>query len=430
MTNIVDGSDSRFFYRKADVATYILHNILANKNRMLGTEWEIFFVDSNGTAISRKNGQRAFLVFEHFFSLKGYNTSLVYERGIADTTSISGLNIEGLGSITPEIGHQFEFSCAPSNSIDCLKGYNSEFFSTVCEVARSINHRPIFKGHVPHYANTTEGSYRSRSVQWHKYFRHRFGDKAISVCEALDATASTQITIDSGAEKFHEFFQALLLIEPLLTIHYSNSSRRCVGVRRLPPSHIEPVLGVWGTKNPTEALGHFVDRLIKVEVPFLPDPDFPQIYKAEPLTNGRPPTIEDLMVQGRLNELTLNNAGGFLLSRPAVRRFKPGFIEMRGVDSQPTPELIAELACRVRTLVYEDRVRENLLDDYAHFTQTDILHLHYASTLINKHEALDTIVAGKRVRCIIEDVLGRSNVPFLPFNVHNTSDGDYIERTA
>ncbi|HAX90731.1 MAG TPA: hypothetical protein DCY07_00785 [Rhodospirillaceae bacterium] len=408
MTNIASGSEQVLFRRKGEVVDYILKNVLANKNRKIGTELEMFLIDQNGKAITRDNGQKAFAEFKSIFALKGYESSFIYEQDAQGTKTIFGLDVRNLGTITPEIGHQFEFACTVCQTTSEIQEKNDEFYSAIYEVAARLKHTPVFCGHIHGYVGSTEGSYRSRSVEWHNYFDKRFGNASMNVCESLDATASTQVSIDSGSEKFHEFFQALLLIEPALTIHYANSQRPHISVDRLPASHIKPIVGAWHTRSPREALNAIVDRLMQLEVPFLPDPEYPQIYRAEPLIGHCPPTVEDLMLQGRLNERTLNNVGGFLLSRPAIRRFSQGLLEMRGVDAQSTPEKVAEVARCVETIVYNDRIREELLSDYAHLSALDLLTMHRVSAMEDRDDALHTLVAGTRMIDFIDDILDRS----------------------
>jgi hypothetical protein len=230
----------------------------------------------------------------------------------------------------------------------------------------------------------------------------------MSVREALDGAASTQVTVDSGADKFHEFFKALLLIEPPLTLHYANSHRHNIGVCRLPASHMKPIVDVWEAKNPRDALDVIVDRFMEVDVPFLPDPEHPDIYKAEPLINNRPPTVQDLLEKGRLDEKALNNIGGFLLSRPARRKFSKALLEMRGVDSQPTPDKVAEITQRIATLIYNDAAREKLLEDYSYLCSLDIQALHDISSMPERDAALSMEVAGIRMVSFMEDIILRS----------------------
>ncbi|GEM_PF-2125287 len=413
MTNILDGSDKLFFHSKKDVADYILKHILENKRKRVGTEWEMFFINRENKAITRKDGQKAFVEFKKIFSQKGYKASYLYERDVCGKKTILGLDVRGLGTITPEIGHQFEFSCSVCDSIREVKEKNEEYYDATCRVAAQVNYIPVFKGHIPGYVNSTGSSYRSRSIQWHEYFNRRFGSDALAVCETLDATSSSQVTFDSGSDKFHEYFQALLLIEPALSLHFANSCRPHISVSRLPPSHVKPILAVWHARTPKKAIEAIVDRLMQVETPFLPDANYPQLYKAEPLKGHCPPTVEDLMMQGRLNEKTLNNVGGFLLSRPALRRFSQGLLEMRGVDSQATPNKVVEVVRCATSLVYNDKIREGLLEDYAYLTTHDLYKIHYLSTLEDRDYALREIVGGVRMADFIEDIIDRSEFSSL-----------------
>lgn len=423
MTNIVSGSGALFFQTKKEIVAHVLKNVLANHNRMLGTEWEMFFVDGKGKAITRAAGQKAFTEFNRVFIQQGYGAVYTHEQAVNGRRTITGLDINGLGLITPEMGHQWEFSCSTSSNPGEIRGKNQAFFLAAHEVAKRLNYVPLFQGHVPGYSASTEGSYRSRSVQWRKYYDRRFGIKADFVREGLEATASTQVTIDSGAENFHEFFRALLLIEPAFTLHYANSDRPHIGMHRLPGAYMNPVIDVWNAHDTQEALEVIVDRLMKVEVPFLPDTEHPSLYKAEILSSNRSPTIQDLMQLGRLNEEALNNASGFFLARPAFRKPSLGLIEMRGVDSQPTPDKVAEVAARVASLVYDDTARRRLLADYAHLQTKHIKTLHEAaaSPMAERHKALNSEVAGMKIAAFVQDIIARST-PEAPAPRHEQAD--------
>lgn len=91
---------------------------------------------------------------------------------------------------------------------------------------------------------------------------------------------------------------------------------------------------------------------------------------------------------------------------------------MRGVDSQNTPEKVAEVAQRVKNLVYNDRTREELLEDYAHLSTLDLYKMHYASTLSKIDDALDTIIGGTTMANLIEDILCRSEPFVQPSKLH------------
>jgi gamma-glutamylcysteine synthetase len=342
------------------------------------------------------------------FNFKGYEAALAYSETLTGEITISELEVKGLGVVTTEIGNQIEFAASVSKNGDDVHEKNQEFYDAICEVAALLKFVPIFRGHLPHYIKSTQGSYGSRSVLWREYFTKRFGEDALRVREGLDAVCSTQVTLDSGADQFHEFFQALLLIEPIFTLYYANSARPHISMCRLPQAHMAPVVNVWHSQNSRQAIEHIVDRLLQVEVPFLPDPENSQLHKAECLIDGSPQTMKDLMDQGRLSEKNFNNIGGFLFSRPAMRNFARGLIEMRGVDAQATPDLVAEVASRVATLIYDDSVRKKLLADYSFFNKYDIKNLHNAASLADRAIALKCYVSGMPVAMIVSDIMKRT----------------------
>jgi hypothetical protein len=177
---------------------------------------------------------------------------------------------------------------------------------------------------------------------------------------------------------------------------------------KLIPSQVEPIANIWNAQNAREAVEMIIDRLMEIEVPFAPDPGKPNIYKTEPLIKGAPPTVSFLMKQGRLNEKMLNNVASFFYTRPALKNFSQALLEMRGVDSQSSPEDVAEIAKRVEILVYNDFERKRLLKDYAALTAYDIGQLHKASTMINTYEAMKMSVSGLRVADFVQDIVSRS----------------------
>jgi hypothetical protein len=163
LANIVSGSDSFLFRSKEDIVEHLLGKVLANKNRYIGTEWEMFFIKPHGTAITRAEGQKVFEELKDVFALRGYHASYIYEEDAAGNRTTFGLDVTELGIVTPEMGHQFEFACSVCENSTEVREKNQEFYSAICEVALRLGHIPVFKGDVPGYVESTEGSYRSRA---------------------------------------------------------------------------------------------------------------------------------------------------------------------------------------------------------------------------------------------------------------------------
>ena len=424
MTSVSPGSDSSFFYDQSSIVDHLLSSVLANTKREIGTEWEMFFVrpefftdpkfftEPDLKSFSRADGQKTFIEFERVFKLQGYQPEYIWEQE-AETRKIIGIKVPTLGMIVPEAGHQFEFSCSVCQRLEEVEEKNEEAFRVIAEVAKRLNLVVVFRGHIPGFAEKTEGMDRSRSLEWRRYYEsHRFDDRArYTLHETQDGTASVQVTIDAGAENFHEFFQALLLLEPALTFHYANSNRSFVGMRaygEIIPSQVEPIVTVWGTQSPRAALEAIVDRLMDIDVPFLPDATKPGLYKAETLLDDRPPTVKEIMRQGRLSEKALNNIGGFFYTRPAFKNFYQALLEVRGVDSQPRPEMIVEVARRVSALLYNDDARKKLLKDYSYLSQADIKKLHQVAITAGKGEAAHISIGGITMAAFVADILARS----------------------
>ena len=427
MTSVASGSSSKVFYSKKVLVDHLLKNILANKKRKIGTEWEMLFIkpeflsDPNKKSFTCADGQKAFIEFKRVFKLHGYKPQYIFEREGA-SEKIVGVEIPTLGAIVPEAGHQFEFSCSVCNTAEEVREKNEDAHRAIMEVASRLNYIVAFKGHVPGFAGKTERMERSRSLEWGRYYDsdHFSQEDRRTLHETQDGTASVQVTVDSGAENFHEFYQALLLLEPALTFHYTNSDRSYIGMHdygKLIPSQVEPIVNVWKTKSPRDALEAIVDRLMEIDVPFLPDLDRDGLYKAEQFINGLPPTVQDIMEEGRLSEKMLNNIGGFFYTRPALKNFSQALLEVRGVDSQSEPDTVAEVARRVCSILYNDRARKDLLEDYSCLTREDIQKLHEASTFSRKEDALGATIFGITMAAFAEDIIARSEAALSSENL-------------
>jgi gamma-glutamylcysteine synthetase len=400
-----------------------MEKVLANRNRQIGTEWEMFFVrrgffESDETkSFTRSDCQKVYEELMSIFTLRGHRPKYIHER-IDACDHIVGLDIPKLGVIVPEAGHQFEFSCAVCENVEEIEEANEEAHSAIMLVAERLRHDVVFKGHVSGYAERGQSIWRSRSLEWQRYYNSkRFSDSdRHTLRETQNGTASVQVTLDSGGSDFHEFFQALLLIEPALAFHYANSDRSYVGMReygKIIPSQVEPIVNVWDARNAREAVSAIVERLLMLEVPFLPDTKRAGKYKAEKLKGNRPPTVKEVMEEGRLSEKMLNNIGGFFYTRPALRNFDKALLEVRGIDSQADPKTITEIASRISTLVYNDVERHQLLRDYSHLTSLDVKRLHMNATSLRKNEASKKVVAGMTMSAFVSDILARSE-PVLP----------------
>jgi hypothetical protein len=175
-------------------------------------------------------------------------------------------------------------------------------------------------------------------------------------------------------------------------------------------------VAVWKSKNPQEAVAAIVDRLLEIDVPFLPDLLSRNIYCAEPLNNGSPPKVYDLMIALRLSEKILNNISGFFYMRPAFKNFSNAFLEVRGIDTQSKANDIYEIANFISGIVYDDAAREKLLDDFSHFTPDDVVQFHAAASLGNLDHQRNTSISGVPIKRIVENIMSRGNTSYIEQN--------------
>lgn len=412
MSSIMPGSHDLVFRSPGEIIDHLEGKVLGNKRRMIGTEWEMFVVDSAGKAITRDNGQKLFYKMFEFFSRNSIYVTLIPEEAPrGGQPKIVGLSIPKYGAVSIEPGHQIEFSSHECHNSQELTRMNEIAQQAVQEAAEAIGHKVVFQGHVPGYAEASEGVYRSRGIRWNAYYEERFGPDSQKLREAQNGTASIQVTLDTGGKLFHEYFKAMLLLEPLLALNYMNSDRSYVRgdvYSKFIPMQVKPLIAAWKAKNPRQTLEVIVARLMRLDVPFLPDPEKQGIYKAEPLDAELcPPTVEHLMKDGRLSEFNLNNIAGFLYSLPVFKNYDKALIEFRGVDSQNSPKIITEIATRLEKLVYDDRVRREFLETYKYLDQHDIRALHEAAAvkLSDKNNSLKQTIKGKTIEDMIREIM-------------------------
>ena len=416
MTTATKGSPDKFFYSREEVVEYLLHNILGNDKKLVGTEWECFWVDYTGNPITRANGQKAFENLAREFSIQGYHIQYQFEKIRDGSQKIVGLDIPGLGSIQLEAGHQFEFASIPCQTASELHQKNKIAHEVIATAARQIRHQVVYTGHRQGYAAKTQGVFRSRGNQWDHYYDERFvgeeyKDALAAVKEGQNGLASVQVTVDAGGPNFHKFYKALLLIEPAMTLRYTNSPRPAILQKygQVIPEQVLPIAEVWNAKDTREAVEIITDRFEALPVPFLPNASGDGTYIAEHLDfNGLPPTVGDLRKQGRLSELNLNGAASFFYTRPALRAVTTGLLEIRGIDSQSSPETIHTIVCQIIGLLYNEQALDKLLSDYSHLTVEDIRELHRASA-VTPGQANTVNVAGTTMDKFKDDIINRLN---------------------
>lgn len=407
MTSFATGSDSIIFSSAQEIKDYLLKNILANKQKLVGTEWEVFFVKRNCHAITQQDGQAAFALMQKLLQLSGYIVTPIKD---SETGSIIALDIGELGRISTEAGHQFEFASSVCQNCEEILEKNKTVFFVFKQTATQLGYELSCSGHIEGYAESSTGVESSRSREWQRYYSEAFQEGAEFLRDAQLGTASLQITLDSGAEHFHEYFRVLLLLEPVLSLHYSNSLRSYVWGNvygRYLPQQVNPLTTIWIASTTDDAVDQLVGRLLDLNVPFLPDRTTLDSYRPLYGKDTVAPTVSELLHTGLLTEKALNNIGGFFYSRPAFRNFSRALLEIRGIDSQPIPETVASLASIVTNLVYDNDSRKELLQDYQHWTVGDLDKLHQLACLPDRTLAFSEKIAGNIVSNIIEDILGR-----------------------
>lgn len=429
MSRVIQGQDNRL-HTASDISEYLIEQINQNSQKSVGTEVEFFLLSSTTNApITVKDGQKAFLGFHDGFQSRGYRTKLHAERhdGYDYITSVS---IDDIGSVDLETGHGFEFASAVCRDSDHILKTERIFFDVLSEVESAIGYKSVFKGFLQEYAQPVEIKRQRSHFLRASYFK-RFGAAARQIFKAQGSTASTQVNVDTCQENFHEVFKILLLAEPALALHHADGTNRAHMRKQayapLVPEQVNPLVDVWECKDNREAVACIVNRLLDIQVPFLPDAA--GNYRELPLdpVTRRPPTVRELLESRGLSEMELKNILPLFQTHPALRR--PAVLEVRGVDSLGTPEEISALADRVTRICYDDNVRRQLLQDFRHFTCDDIRALHEVATWKDKEAAMQQIIGGMRVKDIVHTIIEISRAPVAPTPARHTHTGRRLGTT-
>ncbi len=414
MTSIASG-DPHFIFRTRDqIVDHLLAVILANTKKQVGVELEAFVVDQNSNPISRKTGQRLFYQLAEHFQNQGYSVNITTERiGPLAGEAATKLSIDNVGAVTIEPGYQFELITLPSEQPEDVVKNLQLLRAALIQCSQEIGHTTLFEGYSESFADLTPGGIRARDIQWSDYYKTFPDGPQQTLRRGQYGTASTQITLDSGGDKFNEYWSAALLVEPALAIGLRQKPDRLniikEGYGKIIPGQVDPITAAWKAESPRRTLEFIVDRFLDLHVPFVPNNN--GILVPQPLDmDGQPPTVFDLMQEGRLTGLALNNIGGFLYSAPALRNVVYGLMEIRSMDSFPADsdgseiKISAALAL-TRNLIYNDKNRRALLDRFAHFSAAEIEFFHRCPAMPNRMTALKAHIGHNGGSMLIKDVV-------------------------
>jgi gamma-glutamylcysteine synthetase len=411
MARTATGSDTSFFVDRRGIEAYLLQAISENTQKKVGTETELFYLSKDArTPVTISDGQKIFRAFASAYESMGF---LAKPR--ADNFSggnfITDIEIPQHGTISLETFHGYEFATDVCNKPSETQERNALFREIAQQVGDQTGYQPVYRGFVPEYSSAVAVP-RERNILLRECMRDRFGEKADYLCKRIGSFASFQVNVDGCGKDFHEAYRTLLIAEPAIAMHYNDQSGRLPLRHRayfpLQPEQTEPVTAVWNARDNEWAVAAIVDRLLKVRIPFLPDPENPGIIRKQPLdAQRRPPSVGDMLAEGRLSERLLKHALSFMYMSPSLRR--PAVLEVRGIDTQPTAARSGEVTEGITNLVYRDDVRKGVLEAYAHFDERDVAALHHST--VTRRPDLARVIKGQRVGDIVADIVQRSSVP-------------------
>lgn len=327
---------------------YIKDRIISKpENHFLGTEWEMFPLDANGNPASYE-AITAFML--SIKSQAGDKARLVME-----SETITGVEIDGLGSLSLEPGGQIEFATcictSPEDVENKLRAYKALYKVAEAESGITLKgggYNKAFRGR--------ELAPRSRFEAYKNYI-DTISPEGIPVSQA---TCSYQINADVNGDRLNEMMRALMVAECLLSYRYNKSERMGEWVEHwnkgLLAKQSTPFYEVFDTTSLDDTLNMITNRMMDINVGLWPDPSDPNGYLSyKDVGYSTPPTVRQIMNEGKLNEDMVKNVMALMIMFPATRR--PGVIEMRSIDGPETIEDAIDITRIAGRIAHDPEIR-------------------------------------------------------------------------
>lgn len=346
---------NHIFTNRSEIEDHLLSKIHASQGGKTGTELELFVSTPEGYAPSFDQIE---MLLDHI-ALSVPDSRRATEKG-----RIVGLDLPGIGDISLEPGGQVELSSKPCKDMAELEASNRQLRKLLDDAAGFMDLYVEGAGHKSTFL-MAEDMPRSRFHAYYAYCHEQYGKKAQPLIDTMKSCCGLQVNVDPMGDKFHEIYRALLLTDVAESMATRSERQRRLHetYASVAPEQMTPVFEALDARDNETVVRHMVDRLLTLRVPFVPDAEAPEGFRAAREVFGKTMTVGDFLAAGKLTTEILDNALSLQLTMPNLRRH--GVVETRAPDSMNDMDSLMKTASQYHRITYDDQVRGALLADFA-----------------------------------------------------------------
>lgn len=345
---------NHIFNTRAEIIDHLLAKTQSNQGGKTGTELELFVTTPEGLPPTFDQIE---MLFEHI-AAHVPDAKMAMEKG-----RIVGLSLPQIGDISLEPGGQVELCTPPCADLESLSNSNRQLRHLLDMAAGFFDLRVTGAGHQPAFLQADDMP-RSRFHAYYAYCRTEYGDKAEALIDTMKSCCGLQVNLDPMGDEFHEIYRALLLVDVAesLATRSTRQQRLHDTYAALAPEQLTPVFEALSATDNETVVGHMVDRLLQLKIPFVPDAEAAEGFRATKEVFGRTPRVGDLLHAGKLTTEILDNALSLQLTMPNLRRH--GVLETRAPDSMDDIKTLDNTVALYHGFAYDARKRAQLLVDF------------------------------------------------------------------
>ncbi len=344
----------RLLTTPAAIENHLLAKVQKATAGLIGLEQEMFVTTAAGDPPGFDAIER---VLMHMG--QALNATPLSEKG-----RVIGLVIDGLGDVCLEPGGQVELSSAPYADLDSLMERQERLMQALESAAADQGLRVKGAGHLPAFKGAAMMP-RSRFAAYAAYCRAAHGDdKAEALLDTMKSCTGLQVNVDPMGPDFHKIYRALMLVE-LAGVFRDRTVRQqrfAETYAPLFPLQVTPLFNAVAARSNRQVVRLIIERLLTLNVPFVPDVASPEGFLPSADVFGYTPTMGELMMAGRLTVELLDNALSLQMTMPNLRRH--GVVETRAPDTPATMAEVRSVAARYHRAAYDPAVRQALLGEF------------------------------------------------------------------
>lgn len=346
---------NHIFKSRTEIAEHLLAKVQNSQGGKTGTELELFVTTPEGAPPTFDQVE---MLFDHIAAQVPGATKTT-EKG-----RTVGLLLPSIGDVSLEPGGQVELSTKPCADMDELESCNRRLRALLNEAADFYDLKVQGAGHQPAFL-AADDMPRSRFHAYYAYCREQYGQKAEDLIDTMKSCCGLQVNVDPMGDEFHEIYRALLLVDVAesLATRSTRQQRLHETYAALAPEQMTPVFEALTATNNEDVVGHMLDRLLTLKIPFVPDAEAAEGFRSTKEVFGRTPRVGDLLHAGKLTAEILDNALSLQLTMPNLRRH--GVLETRAPDSMDDLATLMQVSRRYHGFAYDAPKRAGLLADFA-----------------------------------------------------------------